>query len=326
MAAREIGGYLGLEDFGGAPYHEGAVALDSARSCLAYLVELRGIRCMALPDLMCSAVPQACDRAGCAHRTYRIGMDFLPVYDFELAEDEWLYLADYYGTLSAEAVARALDFAGGRVVVDEVQGFFRKPWAGADTIYTCRKFFGVPDGAYLATRDGAELACELPACCSAVRMAHVLGRAEDGGSAHYAEYSAAEDGIGQNGPEAMSEVTRRLMSGVDYGRVKVARERNFAVLAGLLGPRNLLDPGTPEGPYMYPFLVKGAGDARRRLALRGIYVPTLWPNVLSECPEGTTARRYAEGVLPLPIDQRYSVDDMRALTGAVLEETGLSRD
>ena len=146
MTAREIGGYLGLEDFGGAPYHEGAVALDSARSCLAYLVELRGIRCMALPDLMCSAVPQACDRAGCAHRTYRIGMDFLPVYDFELAEDEWLYLADYYGTLSAEAVARALDFAGGRVVVDEVQGFFRKPWAGADTIYTCRKFFGVPTG------------------------------------------------------------------------------------------------------------------------------------------------------------------------------------
>lgn len=322
MPAREIGGYLGLEDFGGAPYHGGAAALDSARSCLAYLVELRGMRSVALPDLMCSAVPQACDRAGCARRAYRVGEDFLPAYDFELADGEWLYLADYYGTLTAGAVAAALDFAGGRVVVDEVQGFFREPWAGADTIYTCRKFFGVPDGAYLATRDGARLSRELPACRSSARMAHVLGRAEDGGSAHYAEYSAAEEGIGGDGPEAMSEVTRRLMSGVDYARVKAARERNFAALAGLLGPRNLLDPGSPEGPYMYPFLVEGSGDVRRRLASRGMYVPTLWPNVLEECPEGSVARRYAEDLLPLPIDQRYGEEDMRALAAAVLEETG----
>lgn len=323
MPAREIGGYLGLEDFGGAPYHEGAVALDSARSCLAYLIELRGIRSIALPDLMCSAVPAACDRTGCARRTYRIGMDFLPVYDFELAEGEWLYLADYYGTLTAGAVEAALDFACGRVVVDEVQGFFRRPWAGADTIYTCRKFFGVPDGAYLATRDGARLAHGLPACRSAARMAHVLGRAEDGGSAHYAEYSAAEEGIGENGPEAMSEVTRRLMSGVDYGRVKAARERNFAALAEALGPRNLLDPGSPEGPYMYPFLARRAGNARKRLASRGMYVPTLWPNVLEDCPEGSVARRYARDLLPLPVDQRYGEDDMRALAEAVLAETGI---
>lgn len=325
MAALEIGGYLGLEDFGGRPYHEGTIALDSARSCLAYLIELRGIRSIALPDLMCSAVPAACDRAGCAHRAYRVGADFLPVYDFELAEGEWLYLADYYGTLTVEAVDAAVGFAGGRVVVDEVQGFFGEPWAGADTIYTCRKFFGVPDGAYLATRDGARLSRELSACRSAARMAHVLGRVEDGGSAHYAEYSAAEEGIGESGPEAMSEVTRRLMSGMDYARVKETRERNFAALAELLGQRNLLNPGSPEGPYMYPFLVKGAGDARKRLASRGMYVPTLWPNVLSECAEGSVARRYAEDILPLPVDQRYGVDDMRVLAGAVLAETGLSR-
>ena len=322
MAVREIGGYLGLEDYGGSPYHKGAVALDCARSCLEYLIELRGIRSMALPDLMCSAVPSACDYAGCAHRTYRVGEDLLPDYGFDLAEGEWLYLADYYGTLTAEAVADALDFAGGRVVVDEVQGFFRKPWEDADTIYTCRKFFGVPDGAYLATRDGAVLARDLPICRSSARMMHVLGRPEDGASAHYAEYSLVEEGLGENGPEAMSEVTRRLLSGVDYRRVKAAREYNFAVLAEVLGQLNLLDPGRPVGPYMYPFLVKDAGAARARLAARGMYVPTLWPNVLDEYSEGSIARRYAVNLLPLPVDQRYGEEDMRVLAKAVLEETG----
>ena len=323
MPAREIGGYLGLEDFGGRSYHEGAIALDSARSCLAYLIELRRIHSIALPDLMCSAVPQACDRAGCAHRTYKVGVDFLPVYDFELVDGEWLYLADFYGALSVEAVLAALDFADGRVIVDEVQGFFREPWAGADTIYTCRKFFGVPDGAYLATCDGARLVRKLPACCSAARMAHVLGRVEDGASSHYAEYSVAEEGIGANGPEAMSEVTRRLLSGIDYGRAKAARERNFSKLDCLLGFANLLDLGEPEGPYMYPLLVEEAGNMRRRLAARGIYVPTLWPNVFNECTEESFAWRYAANVLPLPIDQRYGADDMRVLAKAVLEETGL---
>ncbi len=322
MAAREIGGYLELEDFGGTPYHGGAVALDSARSCLAYLIELRDIRAIALPDLMCSVVPLTCDFAGCTHRAYRVVEGFLPVYDFELVDGEWLYLTDYYGTLTADAVEAALDFADGRVVVDEVQGFFRRPWPGADTIYTCRKFFGVPDGAYLATCDGAQLRRELSACRSAARMAHVLGRAEDGASAHYGEYSLAEEGVGADGPEAMSEVTRRLLSGMDYGRVKAARERNFTELSWLLGPANLLDPGQPEGPYMYPFLVHDAGDVRKRLAARGMYIPTLWPNVLKECPAGLAAHQYAQNVLPLPVDQRYGVDDMRALAQAVLEETG----
>lgn len=322
---REIGGYLELEDYGGAPYHAGSVALDSARSCLSYLVELRGITAMALPDLMCDAVSCTCDRMGVAHRAYRVGDDLLPAYDFELGPGEWFYLADYYGTLTMEAVERAYWFSGGRLVVDEVQGFFREPWARADTFFTCRKFFGVPDGAYLATRDGARLARKLPACRSAMRMAHVLGRCEDGGSPHYADYTLSEDGIGANGPEAMSEVTRRLLSGVNYGRVRAVREGNFAALDRLLGPTNLLDIGHPVGPYAYPYLAPGTGASRRELALRGVYVPTLWPNVAGERSSGPVARRFAGEVLPLPVDQRYGEKDMEYLAAVVLEAVSLQK-
>lgn len=320
---REIGGYLELEDFGGSPYHVGSLALDSARSCLCYLIELRGITAIALPDLMCDAVPSVCDRMGVAHRAYRVGESLLPVYDFKLGPEEWLYLADYYGTLTVEAVERAYEFSDGKLVIDEVQGFFREPWARADTFFTCRKFFGVPDGAYLATRDGARLKIELPACRSASRMGHLLGRCEDGGSAHYAEYSLSEEGIGANGPEAMSEVTRRLLSGVNYDRVRAMRESNFAVLDRLLGPTNLLHVGSPVGPYAYPYLTAGAGELRGELASRGVYVPMLWPNVIAECHEGSAARRFAREILPLPVDQRYGEGDMEHLAAVVLEAVNL---
>ncbi|MFR9005186.1 MAG: hypothetical protein ACLVKA_02060, partial [Collinsella aerofaciens] len=66
---REIGGYLELEHYRGESYHPGAVTLNSARNCLAYLAELRGIERIALPDLMCDAVSRTCVREGIAVRT-----------------------------------------------------------------------------------------------------------------------------------------------------------------------------------------------------------------------------------------------------------------
>lgn len=311
MTLQEIGGYFELEDYGGGPYHDDAIALDSARSCLTYLIELRAIKCISLPDFMCDAVAEVCARAGVTLQVYEVRDNFLPAYDFSLGREGWLYLADYYGRLRDEDVAAAMEFAHGRVVVDEVQGFFRKPWNAADTIYTCRKFFGVPDGAYLATRDGARLDRTLPDGSSAGRAAHLLGRCEGSASSHYNEYLAAEDEIGARGPEVMSEVTRRLLSGINYGSVKVRREDNYAILDGLLGGVNLLESISPAGPYMYPLLVDDAGDMRRGLAARGIYIPTLWPNVVEQCSSSSFAYRYANNILPLPVDQRYGEAEMR---------------
>lgn len=37
------------------------------------------------------------------------------------------------------------------IILDNTQSFFQKPISGIDTIYSCRKYFGVPDGAYLST-------------------------------------------------------------------------------------------------------------------------------------------------------------------------------
>lgn len=61
---------------------------------------------------------------------------------------------------------------------------------------------------------------------------------------------------------------------------------------------------------MYPYLVDDTDGVRQRMAAEGVFVPTLWPNVLDDCLPDTIAYRYAKNILPLPIDQRYGAEEM----------------
>lgn len=310
---KEVGGYLELERYRGEMLHKGMIALNCGRNCLAYLAKLRSIRKIWLPDFLCSSVRNVCDRERIRAEEFAIGPDLKPVYDFEFEDTDWLYLVDYYGTLGADGVEQALEIFGGRVVVDEAQGYFREPWEGADTLYTCRKFFGVADGAFLSTKDGSTLDWDIPRDESHVRMGFVLGRAERPASEFYAESKANNASFAAEPIKRMSRVTESLLSGVDYGFVKTRREENWRILDECLSDDNLLWNrvlrAVPEGPYMYPLLVEDARKVRERMAREGVFVPTLWPNV-SDSGRDSYACRFASNILPLPIDQRYGLEEM----------------
>ena len=310
---KEIGGYLELERYRGRMLHDDLIPLNCGRNCLAYLVELREIRKIWLPNFLCSSVSDVCDREGVESADYAIGMDLKPVYGFEFEDEDWLYLVDYYGTLTGGDVDRALNLFDGRVVVDEAQGYFREPWYGADTLYTCRKFFGVADGAFLSTKDGKSLDRDLPRDESHARMGFVLGRAERPASEFYAEAKANNARFALEPIKRMSRITESLLAGVDYEFVKVRREENWRVLDGALGDMNLLwrqvDRRAPVGPYMYPLLVRDAGNVKEAAAKEGVYIPTLWPNVV-ESGSDSCALVFARNILPLPLDQRYDEKEM----------------
>ena len=319
MSAKDgIGGYIGLEQYTGNQYHCG-IALDSARSCLKYDIRLRGISSIRIPDYLCSAVREACEDEHVNVRTYCVGEDFLPIYDFKLAADEWLYLTDYYGQLKPEDVGNAFSFAGGKLVIDEAQGFFREPWAKADTIYTCRKFFGVADGAYLCTWDGKRLSSTLEKDRSTLRMGQVLGRVEDGSTKWF--YASQENEAHfEHGPVLlMSAVTTNLLQAVDYGLVCKIREDNWSALDNALSDSNMLPLVAPQGPYMYPYLIENADEVRKRMAVRGVFIPMLWPNVPEECEDDVVASRYSKNILPLPVDQRYGLTDMAVIINCLKE-------
>lgn len=308
MAAsnKEIGGYFELEHFGGKEYHEGAIALNCARSCAAYVIEARGIKTLWTPWYLCISVDRLCDQLGVEVKHFSINADFTPDFDtFEVGEDEYLYLVDYYGQLTDDQIRDAAARAKGRIIVDEVMAFFRKPVDGLDTLNSCRKFFGVADGAYLYT--DAILDRELPLDESRDRMDFVLGRCERPANDFY-QRSAENNVFFKDEPiKRMSPITRNILRGIDYETAAATRRTNFEALAAELGDLNEISPRATDGAFMYPLLIEGGAAIRKNLQQQKIYVSMLWGR--DPMPVGIDGR-YASEILPMICDQRYTVKDM----------------
>lgn len=313
--AGEMGGFIEFERFSGHEYHEHAIALNCGRSCLAYLIEARGIESIWIPSFLCDSVERTLRRyPSVTVHEYPVTRELRPNYEsISLGRGDYLYLVDYYGQLTAEDMEYAKALSGGRLIVDEAQGFFTPPIPNVDTIYTCRKFFGVSDGAYLYTN--ARIGRELPVDESHNRLGFLLGRFERPSSEFYAEYAANNHLFAEEPIKAMSPLTHNLLRGIDYDAVPRRRESNFAALDRSLGSANEMTLKMPRGPFMYPLLIQDGARVRAALQQKKIYVPTLWPYALRKDP---MARSLSVNILPLPIDQRYEKADMDYLANEVL--------
>lgn len=81
------------------------------------------------------------------------------------------------------------------MIIDSTQSFFSIPVNGVTTLYSCRKFFRVPDGAYLYL-DNVEVS-DIQFDCSGIRISHILKRID---------YRANEANEGQ---DVLIDVTER---------------------------------------------------------------------------------------------------------------------
>ncbi|MCQ2454796.1 MAG: hypothetical protein MJ090_01435 [Clostridia bacterium] len=312
---KEIGGYFGLESFknNGGEYYKDLIALNTARNALVYFVKVQKIKKIFIPYLLCNSVSLVCDRENIEYEYYNIDENFLPVFDRQLKNDEYLYVVNLYGQI-ANAKLEELKNKYKNIIVDNIHAFFEEPIKDTATIYSCRKFFGVPDGAYLSSK--SVLSDDLPNDNSSGRMAHIYGRIKDGASAHYAEFKANDESFKSLPLMKMSELTHKLLSEIDYKRIIAVREQNYSYLYNKLGGFNKLKLCIPKGPYAYPFYCENGLEIKKKLAQKKIYIATLWPNV-SDSGQALE-KDYAENILPLPIDQRYGIDEMNFICKEIM--------
>lgn len=312
---KEIGGYIELERYPGEPYHKNAIALNSGRDCLKYLIRLRKIQTIFLPDYLCSVIYETCKKENVAIKYYSIGENFLPDFkNLEIKDSDFVYVINYYGLLSEQFLAKLNGTFPHRIILDNSQAFFLKPQKGFDVIYTCRKFFGVPDGGYLYTYDKSKIESKIELAKSSPHFAHILGRFESNGSEYYKESGKNEKRLEIEDLRAMSKLTANLLNPIDYQSALEKRLRNWLTLDSSLRKFNLLDlTVSPLGSYMYPFMIEQGKELKSFLIKHSIYVPTLWPNTIEEAKSNSWAYRYAELIVPLPIDQRYDKSDMNVI-------------
>lgn len=302
---REIGGFIEFEHYHGEMLHEGSLALNCGRNALAYLIAAKGIERIKLPYFICDSVTEVCERRSVKTEYYHIGPDLLPEDGIVLAEDEWLYLVNYYGQLSNEKIQTYMDKYH-RIIVDQAQSYFQMPVEGVDTLYTCRKYFGVPDGAFLYTDTFMEK--ELPVDESFERMRFLLGRFERTAGEFYPGYAENNKTFSGEPVKIMSKLTDNLLRAIDYDFIRRRRCENFNYLNEQLERFNKLT--LKPADFMYPLMIENGKEIRRKLQEQKLYIPTLWPSVFEIAEDDSQEYQMAENILPLPIDQRYGIDDM----------------
>ncbi len=307
-----IGGFLPLEASAAPvrqPYHADGVALASGRGCFhAVLRDVRPRR-VVLPFYVCDAVVQPLLASGTPFEFYAVDECFCPGVDLEPSGGELALVVNYFGVQSA-VVASLSERLGDRVVIDDTQAFFRRGTHGIWSFNSARKFFGVPDGAFLygPVAGVGDLPPSDSGDCS-----HLISRRAGEDADAWEQFKRHEARVGVE-PRRMSEVTDRILRAVDMEYAKLARQRNFARLHEALGALNTialcLDVVAVEAPMCYPFLPAADVD-RGKLADAGLFVPMLWPEIESRPPSGFEWERLvARRLLPLPIDHRYGAADM----------------
>jgi len=307
-APKYIGGYFELElPRGGSGWHAGALALSTGRACMAAILQHDRPRKVRLPFYMCDALLKPMQEAGVAIAFYALDARLRPVGVDALGPDELLVAVNYFGLRSATVASLAGRF-GRRLVADHSQAFFERPRPGHWTFYSARKFFGVPDGAYLYAPETIDIR-PLPNQQSEVRhlVNRLIGRQQTG----YQQVRRYERGIDCR-IRTISTLSERLLSAVDYEDARARRRANYLALHTQLAEYNLFDAALPDdaAPFCYPLLLPSPVD-RAHLARHRLYVPTLWEDVMKRSDSGFDFERdFAERILPLPVDHRYEPEDM----------------
>ena len=314
---KEIGGYLELEEPAGQEYYPDLCGVNLGRTALLWLMEARKCRKIYLPFFLCDSVTGACERSGAEIEFYHMDEGLHPVFEERtLSEGEYLYLVNYYGQLTDDKIRKYKNIYG-NIIVDHTHAFFQKPLKGVDTLYSCRKFWGVSDGAYLST--DAVLPMDKPVDHSNKRMGHILGRYEENAGVYYQEM--LQNAARYEGMEIrrMSRLTENLLGAIDYETGRRKREENYRILSEALPSEFIFTRVTPEGPFVYPYYHKEGLKLRRWLAEHKIFVPTYWKNILEECTESSLEYQWAADVLPLPCDQRYGKEEMQYMAERIKE-------
>lgn len=303
---REIGGYIELDTYTLPMLHEDGIKLNCGRNALAYLIQAKGIKKIYMPKFMCDSCNKVLKDNDVEVQLYSIGVDFKPI-NLEIKADEWLYLVNYYGQLSNSYI----NTLNGNVIVDNAQAYFQMPVKNVDTLYTCRKYFGVSDGAILYT--GVNLDRKLEQDVSYERVRFLLGRFEKTASEFYLEYVNNNTVFANEPIKHMSKLTENLLHGIDYEYVKRRRTENFIYLHNKFEQINKLKLKIPQGAFMYPLYVENGFEIRKKLQEKKIYIPMLWPAVFHICDENELEYNMAKNIIPLPVDQRYDIEDMEYL-------------
>lgn len=307
-----IGGYFSLElplNAKGELYPE-AIKLNAGRFCLEYILRARQYKKIYLAYYTCDSVLQPIKKLGLEYEFYHIDEQLHIASHIELRQNEALIYCNYYGLLD-EYVEQLSKEYGKHLIIDNSQAFYSCPIPHIDTFNSCRKFFGVADGAYLFTEKKLDIVLSYDH--STNRMKYLLERIDSSAEEAFPAFHNNEEIIDHSNITRMSKITQRMMDTIDYDMVAKRRIQNYRMLDRVLMETNSFHKKINKNtvPMVYPYLIQGGNKLRKWLIEHKVYVAKYWPNVEEWLNEDSFEVYLANDLLPLPIDQRYGKEEMK---------------
>lgn len=316
-----IGGYFELElpDYGNFPHDDG-VLLNSGRNALEYVLRALGdVKRLFVPYYICDVVMEPIEKMGVSHIFYHINtnleIDDLPT----LQRGEYLLYSNYFG-VKDEYVKKLTNHYGYQLIVDNAQAWFAEPIKSVSTIYSPRKYVGVPDGGVAYSPKQME---ESPfeRDLSFERCSHLLKRIDIGSSEGYADFKMNSKQLVRQPVKRMSRLTERMLSSIDFDVVKKRRRENFEYLhTQLMNTNHFAIPPLDlfACPMVYPYLTENAA-LRQKLIENKVFVATYWPNVKNWTTPEMLEYALMDKLIPIPVDQRYGIKEMELIEDIVLK-------
>ncbi len=125
----------------------------------------------------------------------------------------------------------------------------------------------------------------------------------------------------------ISDRARKQLAQVNGAEIAYARKENMRHLWTLLNGKVEMVPGLErcmEGaPFSLPILVDNRDEIQIALAKRGVYTQLLWPICEDAQQVCSVSKMMGARMLSVPIDQRYSWDDIEDMAGIICDVIGV---
>lgn len=310
----EIGGYFGLElGDGKSVYHDTAYNFKSGRSALSFILQTVKPAKVYVPFYTCDALLEPFYLNNIAFEFYPINAALEPEIEIDLHDSEMLLLINYFDCKRTYIRQRS-EVLKEKLIVDNTQAFFWKEQLPSWMFNSARKFFGVPDGAYLnapleiQAEDYEQLNSN-----STYQFEHLLLRFNNQTEQGYPYYQQNEV-LCDSVQARMSLLTQKLLSLVDYNEAIDKRKHNLHILHEALKELNTLhvDFATMEAAGFYPFLPQQK-ISHPYFWDEKVFIPVFWKDCAARkgYDKGFEWEKHISNtLLPIPADHRYDKEDM----------------
>lgn len=312
---KPIGGYFGLELSRGEGFiHNSGIFVASGRNAEELILRnLLPISKLWIPYFTCEVVLEPLRKLGIAYTFYHITKDLEIAQDIQLEKGEYILYTNYFG-IKDGYVSRLAEKYQHHLIIDNAQALYSKPINKINTIYSPRKFVGIPDGGIAYCTPEHDVWID-ETDISYGRCSHLLKRLDIGPTDGYSDFRLNAEKLENLPLRRMSNLTRRIMLAINYNDIKNRRRANFEYLHNQLKGINQLSIPPIESfecPLTYPFLIEH-NALKPHLISNKVYVATYWPNVLEWCDKKDIEYNLAQNIVHLPIDQRYGLRDMKRI-------------